>query len=73
MKLSELVKDNHDVYLTFSGTNKGYFGLADVAWFSFNAPGTAKLSPPMRAEATTQKTGDDPALKDSRSIYAYRY
>jgi hypothetical protein len=44
--LSRTITGNHDVYLTFAGQDRGYFGLADVAWFSFNAPGTAALTPP---------------------------
>lgn len=44
--LEEAVKGKHDVYLTFSGTDRGYFGLADVAWFKFNKPGAAAVSGP---------------------------
>jgi len=44
--LDRTVVGSHDVYLTFAGQDRGYQGLADVAWFNFNAPGTAKLTPP---------------------------
>jgi hypothetical protein len=57
LALKERVKGKHDVYLTFSGTNRGYFGLADVAWFKFNKPGAAAPSgppaPPAPPRATT--------------------
>jgi RNA polymerase sigma factor (sigma-70 family) len=51
--LKQKVVGNHDVYLTFAGTDRGYFGLGDVAWFNFNAPGTAKLTPPPPAPVPT--------------------
>jgi RNA polymerase sigma factor (sigma-70 family) len=35
VKLHSAVTGKHDVYLTFDGTNRGYQGLADVAWFRF--------------------------------------
>jgi hypothetical protein len=46
VKLSETIKGNHDVFLIFSGADKGYQGLADVAQFNFNATGTGVLTPP---------------------------
>jgi RNA polymerase sigma factor (sigma-70 family) len=54
--LSRTITGNHDVYLTFAGQDRGYFGLADVAWFSFNAPGTAALTPPPPPPATQSTT-----------------
>jgi len=50
--LKELVKGKHDVFVTFSGTNRGYFGLADLAWFKFNAKGTAAPTGPPPPPAT---------------------
>jgi metallo-beta-lactamase family protein len=44
--LKQKITGNHDVYLTFSGKNQGYQGLADVAWFTFNAPGAVLFFPP---------------------------
>jgi hypothetical protein len=35
LKLRKAVTGKHDVYLTFAGTDRGYQGLADVAWFRF--------------------------------------
>ena len=51
----------HDVYLTFAGTNRGYQGLADIAWFSFNAPGTAVVSPPIAPAAGIRPAATVPA------------
>ncbi|MDB5321878.1 MAG: polymerase, sigma-24 subunit, subfamily [Phycisphaerales bacterium] len=54
--LGRTVVGNHDVYLTFAGQDRGYQGLADVAWFAFNAPGTAKLTPPPPPPSTQATT-----------------
>jgi RNA polymerase sigma factor (sigma-70 family) len=51
VKLGSAVTGKHDVYLTFDGTNRGYQGLADVAWFRF---GRAKKSE--AARTATQPT-----------------
>jgi hypothetical protein len=53
--LDRTVVGTHDVYLTFAGQDRGYQGLADVGWFAFNAPGTAKLTPPPPPPAPTTR------------------
>lgn len=54
--LKELMKGKHDVFVTFLGTNRGYFGLADLAWFKFNAKGTAAPTGPPPPPATRPAT-----------------
>jgi hypothetical protein len=66
VSLGRTVTGSHDVYLTFAGQDRGYFGLADVAWFSFNAVGTAALTPPPPQPASaTRPATTVPATRPS--------
>jgi RNA polymerase sigma factor (sigma-70 family) len=53
--LSKPIGGSHDVYLTFAGRDQGYQGVADVAWFSFNARRTPLTPPPPQPPAATTR------------------
>jgi len=61
--LSKAVTGNHDVYLTFAGQDRGYFGLADVAWFSFNKTGTGRVNAPPSPPAPPQPPATRPTTQ----------
>jgi hypothetical protein len=54
-KLRFAVTGKHDVYLTFAGTNRGYQGLADVAWFGFGRADKAATAPAATGPAATTR------------------